>query len=137
MKLHAPEMFASVSDGHGLRAQQCADCGKMAFPCKRVCPACFGEDLDERVLGTSGTLHTWTETHLGAPHLPSPYLLGFVDLPEGIRLMSLLVDCDPWEEVLRVELPMEMTMRPLMKDANGEDLYTYMFTPAKNAGGAV
>ena len=130
VRFHDPSMFAETASGPALVGQRCRACGKVAFPRKRVCPACFGEDLDDRPLSTTGTLHTYTCSYLGSPHLPPPYLLGFVDVPEGIRLLSLLVDCDPWEEVLQVGMPMEMTIGPLMKDTSGEDLYTYTFRPA-------
>ena len=135
MKFHDPSMFAETANGPVLVGQKCQACGKIAFPRKRVCPACFGEKLADHVLGTTGVLHTFTCTYLGAPHLPSPYLLGFVDLPEGVRLLSLLVDCDPWEDVLQADMPMEMTIGPLMRDASGEDLYTYKFRPAGRNGG--
>jgi uncharacterized protein len=134
MKLHDPAMFTDTGGGLALAGQRCQDCGKVAFPRKRVCPACFGENLAEQVLSTTGVLHTYTCTYLGAPHLSSPYLLGFVDVPEGVRLLSLLTDCDPWEQVLRVGMPMEMTIGPLMPDESGEVLQTYKFRPARRTG---
>lgn len=130
MRLHDPAMFTETERGPVLVGQSCAACGKIAFPRKRVCPVCFGDQLEDRALSTRGILHTYTCTHIGAPHLPSPYLLGFVDLPEGIRLLSLLVECEPWDEVLKVGMSMDMVLAPLMKDeATGEDLYTYKFRP--------
>lgn len=136
MKLHDPHMFTETGSGPMLVAQRCATCGKVAFPRKRVCPGCFGESLEEQVLGRTGTLHTYTCTYLGSPHLPAPYVIGFVDLPEGIRLLSLIVDCEPWDEVLEVGMPMEMTIGPLMPDAQGETLYTYKFRPVVKDGSA-
>jgi uncharacterized OB-fold protein len=125
-------MFTETGGGLALAAQRCLDCGKIAFPRKRVCPECFGENLAEQVLSGTGVLHTYTRTYVGAPHLPSPYVIGFVDVPEGVRLLSLIVDC----EVPHVGMAMEMTIGPLMKDAAGEDLYTYKFRPAgvRNGG---
>lgn len=134
MKLHDPAMFAETDQGPILAGQRCRDCGKIAFPRKRVCPNCFGEALDTQPLSAIGILHTFTCTHVGAPHLPAPYLLGFVDLPEGVRLLSLLTDCDPWEQVLRVGMPMELVLRPLMRDNSDEDLYTYNFRPTGPEG---
>jgi uncharacterized OB-fold protein len=130
VKLHDPSMFTETGSGLALAGQRCQDCGKIAFPRKRVCPACFGENLEDQALSTTGVLHTYTCTYVGAPHLPSPYLLGFVDVPEGVRLLSLLVDCEPWERVLRAGMPMEMTIGPLMPDESGEILHTYKFRPA-------
>lgn len=123
-------MFAETATGLVLVGQHCRVCGKVAFPHKRVCPSCFGEALEDQPLSSTGVLHTFTCTHVGAPHLPTPYLLGFVDLPEGIRLLSLLTECDPWEEVLTVGMSMEMVIRPLMTDPSGEELHTFKFRPA-------
>ena len=130
MKLHDPAMWLETGDGLTLVGQRCGDCGKIAFPRKRVCPDCFGENLADQPLSGTGVLHTWTRTHLGPPHLPAPYVLGFVDVPEGVRLLSLIVDCEPWDEVLRADLPVEMTVAPLKRDASGTELYTYMFRPS-------
>lgn len=134
VKLHDPHMFTNTGSGLALVAQKCADCGKVSFPRKRVCPACFGERLADHALSATGTLHTYTCTYVGAPHLPSPYVIGFVDLPEGIRLLSLIVDCDPWDEVLQVGMPMAMTIGPLMRDEGGEMLHTYKFKPMAQDG---
>ena len=134
LKLHDPHMFTDTGSGLAFIAQQCADCGKVSFPRKRLCPACFGERLADQVLSATGTLHTYTRTYVGAPHLRSPYVIGFVDLPEGIRLLSLIVDCDPWDEVLQVGMPMAMTIGPLRRDEQGEMLHTYKFRPILDEG---
>jgi uncharacterized OB-fold protein len=129
-------MFLQTGDGLALVGQRCCDCGKVAFPRKRVCPECFGDDLQDQPLSKTGVLHTYTRTYVGAPHLPSPYVLGFVDVREGVRLLSLIVQCEPFEEVLRVGMPVEMVVGPLKKDTAGTQLYTYMFRPETRSAGS-
>lgn len=129
MKLLDPNLFKETEEGLALVGQKCRTCGKIAFPKKRVCPECFSDDLEDKLLSKTGTLHTFTCTYLGVPHLNPPYIIGFVDLPEKIRLLSLIIDCEPWEEVLQVDMPMEMVIDKLMEDEQGEDVYCYKFRP--------
>ena len=134
MKLLDPNLFKETPEGVALVGQKCRSCGKIAYPRKRICPECFSEDLQDQILSRTGTLHTYTCTYLGAPHLKPPYVIGFVDLPEKIRLLSLITDCEPWEEILKVDMPVEMVIDKLMQDENGEDIYTYKFRPVRSNG---
>jgi uncharacterized OB-fold protein len=131
-KLHDPALYTEAGDGLALIGQRCRDCGKIAFPRKRVCPECFGEHLGGQVLSRTGVLHTFTRTHTGVPHLAKPYVIGLVDVPEGIRLLTLIEDYEPYEEVLRAGLKMEMIIAPLMTDENGTVLHSYKFRPAQD-----
>lgn len=126
-------MYVDTEDGLRLVGQRCRACGMIAFPRKRVCPRCFAEDLADHTLSLVGTLHTYTCTYTGAPHLPKPYVLGFVDVPEGIRLLALIVDGGECGSELEVGMRMEMTMRPLKVDDEGNTLYSYMFRPQTRA----
>ena len=56
---------------------------------------------------------------------------GYVDLPEKIRLFSLITDCDPEGKDLRCDMPVETVVDTLMKDESGDDVYTYKFRPIK------
>lgn len=114
-------------------AQKCATCGTIAYPKKRVCPECFGAELDDLVLSKNGTLHTFTVTHLGPPELPTPYILGFIDLPEGLKVMAQILADDPLDHGLRVGDAMDVVLARLRTDPDGVDVYSYKF---QQAGGA-
>lgn len=131
MRVLDSNLIRVTDAGWDLVGQKCAHCGKIAFPRKRVCPECFGEQLDEHILSRHGTLHTYTCTHLGPPGMPSPYLLGFLDLPEGIKLMGQIITDTPWEQALEVGMPMDIVMDVLRQDASGEDIHCYKFRPAR------
>ena len=96
------EWFSEGKDGHALIASKCESCEKVFFPKKRVCPECFEGRLHPVLLSKHGKLHTYALSVMGPEQLEKPYVMGFIDLPEGIRLYSLIVDCEPWEDVLKI-----------------------------------
>ena len=131
VKFFNPNLFKEQNGEVYLVGQKCRHCGHISYPRKRVCPECFSEELDEHLLSRRGTLHTFCCTYLGVPHLEGPYVNGYVDLPEKIRLFSLITDCDPEGKDLRCDMPVETVVDTLMKDESGDDVYTYKFRPIK------
>ena len=67
---------------------------------------------------------------MGPADMGKPYVMGFIDLPEGIKLYSLIVDCEPWEEVLQIGMDMEMIVGKIKTDQNGKKIMGYLFRPA-------
>jgi uncharacterized OB-fold protein len=68
---------------------------------------------------------------MGPSGLPTPYLIGFIDLPEGIKLFSLLTQCDPWDRVLKVGMEMEMVIETIRQDEEGNEIVAYKFRPSR------
>ncbi len=122
--------------GHGtvLVGGQCPTCGRIYFPVKRVCPECFGDGQRKVPLSRRGKLHTFAVSYLGPAGIPTPYVIGFVDLPEGIRLFSLITQCEPWEQVLRVDMDVEMVLDTIGRDEAGGEIVGYKFRPLREAG---
>ncbi len=127
MKVLDANLISRSVDGWALIAQQCRSCGKLAYPKKRVCPECFGEDLAEHKLSRTGTLHTFARTYLGVPRIGLPYVIGFVDLPEKIRLFGLVVAGE--DDELTVGQTVDIVFGKLWQDASGEDVFCYKFQP--------
>jgi len=80
-----------------LRLPECADCERLFFYPRGFCPSCLGSDLDWRPLSGTGTVHTYTvvERVPGWPEDALPVVYAYVDLDEGVRLPTNLVDVDP------------------------------------------
>lgn len=132
MKILDTNLLSETAEGWALVAQECRACGKIAYPRKRVCPECFGEDLVDRPLSRSGTLHTYATTYLGVPRIGLPYVIGFVDVPEKIRLFGLIIaDSDA---SLAVGQRMDIVVSKLFQDETGEDVFGYKFRPAAGGG---
>lgn len=112
---------------------KCGNCGKMFFPAKEVCPDCFDGKLTEEPLSMRGRLHTFSRSDMGVEGIEVPYVFGFLDLPENIKLFGMITDCDPWDEVLKIGMEMEVYIAPVRRDRAGNELVAYKFRPLKGS----
>lgn len=71
-----------------LLGSRCLSCGAAAWPERTVCPHCGHAEMEEVAFEGRGTLVTFTTVWVPRPGLPSPYVLGQVDLDEGVRLFA-------------------------------------------------
>lgn len=76
--------------GPTLIASRCTSCRTEHFPPKPSCPDCSSSAVESLVLPRTGTLHSWTTVRIPAPGIEAPFLLGEVDLPNGIRVVGRL-----------------------------------------------
>lgn len=107
----------------------CRACGNVTFPALEFCPACRRFDQQERrVLGTRGTVYTFTVVRQAPPGREVPYLLAYVDLPEGVRLLSQLEGVAP--EDVEIGLEVELALAPVAVADDGTELVGYRFRPA-------
>ena len=58
---------------------------------------------------------------------PVPYAMGFVELPEGVRVQALFTGCDP--DSLEIGMNVELVIEKLFEDQEGHDVITYKFRP--------
>jgi uncharacterized OB-fold protein len=82
-----------------LVASECPACAALAWPPLARCHQCLGE-VRERRLGESGRLYSYSVLHAGPPGWPLPYAVGYVDLPEGVRVFTHLRG---WEQGLPLD----------------------------------
>lgn len=111
---------------HELLVQQCAGCGRLRFVPTELCPACHSPRATwSRVRGT-GTVYTYTVVHRApTPYYQAeaPYALAYVELDEGPRVPTRLVDVDP------DEVEVGMRVEAVFDDVD-TDLTLYRFRPA-------
>ena len=110
-----------------LLGSRCKTCGQPSFPPRKVCSKCFSEEMEIFPLSTQGKLYTYTIVEYPAPGLVGPYAIGYVDLPEGVRVFSILEDWD--RKSLRVGMDMELTLGKFKEDKEGNEIVTYKFRP--------
>ncbi|MGW7414439.1 Zn-ribbon domain-containing OB-fold protein [Streptomyces sp. NPDC054863] len=103
--------WSAAAEGH-LLLRRCADCTRAHHYPREFCPYCWGEEVSwERASGRA-VLYTWSVVHRN--DLPPfgarvPYVAAVVDLAEGPRMMTEVVDCG--EEELRVGAELEVAFR--------------------------
>ncbi|MCX4853524.1 Zn-ribbon domain-containing OB-fold protein [Streptomyces canus] len=102
------------SPATALQGSRCSGCSVSAYPADDTCPRCGGP-ADPAALSGAGTLWTWTVQRY-APKSPPyqaspggfvPFVLGYVELPDGVRVAAVL-DVDDLEEV-RIGMPLTVT----------------------------
>jgi uncharacterized OB-fold protein len=80
-----------------LEGARCSGCGKVSFPARRICPGCRGSDLEATTLSRKGKVVTSTVIRVPPDEflMEAPYAVAVIETPEGARLMTQVVDCDP------------------------------------------
>lgn len=127
-----PGEFEVDSEGGGhLLGSRCRACGAHFFPVRQACARCLGTDLETKRLSSRGTLYTYTVIHQSTPDFEVPYMLGYVDLPEGVRVMGQMIG---HELDLPLGTPMELEVVPFGTDEGGAMLLGYRFVPAPRGG---
>ena len=129
MKFLVPGWFENIDGKIFLMGTRCLGCGKVSFPKKPVCPDCFEDRLEVVPLSRKGTLHTFACSHMGPRDMDKPFVMGFIDLPEGIKLYAVITECDPWQDVLEIGMPMEMVIGRVKTDDSGNEIFSYQFRP--------
>ena len=83
---------------HELVLQRCRACGVVQHRPRAVCASCLSGELQHFRASGRGEVHTFTVTHQnGVPPFRDalPYVLAYVELEEGPRLMTNIVGCEP------------------------------------------
>ena len=94
---------------HELLIQRCAGCGALRFWGRPMCPACNSFESEPVQASGRGTIWSFTTTYhgfSGAWKEAVPYTVVVVQLEEGPRMTSNLVDAAP--DAIQVGLPVEV-----------------------------
>lgn len=104
-----PAYWRSLEQRISLRGERCRKCGRINYPTRKICMAC--NDSTEFVpvdLSRCGTVYSHTQVHFGPPGTEPEYGIALVDLPEGIRVIGLLV---AGESDLAIGAPVDLVWR--------------------------
>jgi uncharacterized OB-fold protein len=71
--------------------KHCRQCGRTHWYPRALCPHCHSSDLEWRESAGRGSVYSFTVVRRAEP----PYVLGYVHLDEGPKLLTNIVDCDP------------------------------------------
>lgn len=105
----SPRYWREIPNRYRLEAGRCRGCGKVAYPRRRLCPSCRGEDWEDLVLTRRGKVVTSTVVYVppGCFEMEAPYAMAIVETPEGARLMTQVVDCEPASVLPGMEVSLE------------------------------
>ena len=134
----AANLFSGSDEAAALIASRCKGCGSHYFPRSLSCrnPDCKDKEVVEALLSRRGRLYSYTVQGYRPPPLFrmdswAPYAIGWVELPEGLRVMGMLTGI-AFEDI-RIDMALELTVEPLYRDEQGRDVVTYKFKPVAAA----
>jgi len=94
---------------HELYIQKCRDCGDLRYYTRAQCPQCLSPRTEWIKTRGRGKVYTFTATYQNqAPGWREslPYIMAYVELDEGVKMMTNLVDCRP--EEVKIGMPVEV-----------------------------
>ena len=102
---------------HELWLPYCPRCEQSFFYPRPFCPRCFSWEVEWRRASGRGTLYTYAiQYRAQAPGFEPPYVTAIVQLEEGPRLMTNLVDVEADPAQLRCDMPLEVVFEDITEE---------------------
>ena len=119
-------------EGH-LIGTRCRACGEYFHPRRITCANCFSEDVQEVPLSRRGRIFTYTVARVGYPMSPvkAPFVSAYVELPEGVQVISHVTDLDP--DRVEIGTEVELYFWKVLDDQEGNEWMAYAFRPVEMA----
>ncbi len=108
---------------------RCQSCGHVFFYPRVLCPRCHARAITWISASGRGTLHAFEiayQVFNKAWRVKPPYVLAMVELAEGPRLMSNLVNVEPDPRVIKCEMPVRAVFCKLT-----DEITLPLFEPAR------
>jgi hypothetical protein len=125
-----PRYWRLKKQRYRLLGKKCLDCGSLSFPPRLVCRKCKSRNAEDFAFKGLGTLFTYTiifQPQNRFEHI-APYIIGLIDLEDGVRITAQLTDIEPKDVTIGMKL--EMVIRQIYEDGpKGPILYGYKFRP--------
>jgi len=125
-----PRYWRLKKQRYRLQGKKCKDCGNLSFPPRLVCQKCKSRNSEPYEFKGVGKLYSFTTIYQSPDRFDHivPYLVGLIDLEEGVRITAQLTDVLP--ENVEIDMLLEMVIRQISEDGpKGPILYGYKFRP--------
>jgi uncharacterized protein len=116
--------WGAARDGR-LALQKCKSCAHVYFPPRPFCPTCSSRDISVVDATGRATLYSYVINHRAAPGFPAPYAIAVVELEEGARMMTNIVNLPQTPEALVLDMPLKVAFQKLT-----EEITAPVFEPA-------
>ena len=118
------EFWKATTEGRFI-LQRCNGCNIVLWFPRRNCPKCWTEDVSTFDAQQTGIIYSFTVVRKGkgAFQDAGPFVIAYVELADGPRIMTNIVDCDIG--ALHIGMPVEMVFHD-----TGEGSALYRFRPA-------
>jgi len=95
----SPRYTREIPQRYRLEASRCDGCGKTFFPPRLVCSVCNSQEFSPTKLQEEGAITTYTVIHVAPDQFAeeTPYVIGIVELDDGVKITTQIIDCAPEE----------------------------------------
>ena len=110
----AAKPFWEATRSQSFELPWCRSCKQFFWYPRELCPRCLGEDIEWRPASGNATVYACSiQTKPAHPTLADrvPYVVALIDLEEGPRLMTNIVNCDP--AAVSIGMPVQLTWEAL------------------------
>jgi uncharacterized OB-fold protein len=111
-----------------LVGSRCSDCNDIHFPSVDRCPECFGSTRDHP-LSRTGSLYAFSTVSMGPPSFDPPYTIGYVDLPDGVRVFTKI---DAPEDRLSLDQKVAVAIDTIAVE-DGVEFLGYLYRPMERS----
>jgi uncharacterized protein len=111
-----------------LMLPKCDDCGKAFFYPRIACPHCHSRNVGWTQASGKGKLYSFEIAYRSlnpAFKIEPPYVLAMIELEEGPRMMSNLINIEATPEALKIDMPVEVVF-----EKQNDDVTIPLFQPA-------
>ena len=119
---HIPQRYSLIGS-------KCSQCGTVFFPKRVLCPECRRKGkLEDIQLKGEGKIHTYSVINTPTDEFKTiaPYVVAIVELEEGAKLTTQIVDCNA--EDVNIGDEVEMVFRRIKEEGDdGVISYGYKF----------
>ncbi len=109
--------FWEATKRHELYDQRCRDCGFVQYQPRAVCVGCLSANVQWVKSSGRGKIYTFTVTNQNPVRgfrEALPYVVAHVELEEGVKLLTNVVDCKP--EEVKIGMPVEAVFADVTPD---------------------
>jgi uncharacterized OB-fold protein len=123
------EHFWNGTQAGELRLQRCSDCAKVYFPPRPFCPGCASRSVEIFAASGRATLYSYVINHRAMPEsgFEAPYSIAVVELEEGPRMMTNVVDVEQTPEALQLDMALEVVFKEV-----SDEIALPLFRPARS-----
>lgn len=131
-KIPVREGLWTSEENPQLIGSQCNNCGEIFFPKRNgvLCSNCQSSSFREIKLSRKGKIYSYTVVMQRPPIYYKgevPYAIGFVELPDGVRIETLFTGCN--FDDLKVGKEVELVIDKLYEEEDGTEIFCYKFKP--------
>lgn len=129
--LNVPFHWRRFKERYQLIGCYCEKCKTYIYPIREICPKCRrAGNIKEYVFKGTGKVLTYTVIRVAPEEFKTfvPYIMAIIELDEGARVVSQIVDCKP--EDIKIGMRVRAIFRKIREEGEeGLILYGFKFIP--------